>query len=343
MKLSALYLLFPIMTAAANYSAERITSHDIEVVRLADAARETVVSIAPSLGNKAFEMKVKGKNVLYFPFDDISGLKATPTMCAVPFLWPWANRIDGDAYWVNGRKYLLNPDLANFRYDANHKPIHGLIVYSSDWQVVRVEADAHAAWVTSRFDFAKYPELMAQFPFAHTVEMTYRLQNGVLEVRTAVHNQSAEPIPIAMGFHPYFQLHDAPRDQWKVHLAAREEYLLSNVLIPTGEKKPVAVSDPQPLAGTQLDNVFGSLIRGEDGKAHFWVQGKQEKLEVIYGPKFTVAVAYAPPGKEFVCFEPMAAPTNAFNLAHAGLYKELQSVAPGKDWQESFWISPSGF
>ena len=86
-----------------------------------------------------------------------------------------------------------------------------------------------------------------------------------------------------MGFHPYFQLTDSPRDQWKVHLAARDQYVLSDVLIPTGERKPVQFSDPQPLAGTQLDTVFGGLVRGDDGKARFSVQGKQQKIEVIYG------------------------------------------------------------
>jgi aldose 1-epimerase len=50
-------------------------------------------------------------------------------------------------------------------------------------------------------------------------------------------------------------------------------------------------------------------------------------------------VVYAPKGQEFICFEPMAAITNAFNLAHAGLYKELQSIPPGASWTESFWLS----
>jgi aldose 1-epimerase len=45
----------------------------------------------------------------------------------------------------------------------------------------------------------------------------------------------------------------------------------------------------------------------------------------------------------FVCVEPMAGITNALNLAHKGLYRELQSIAPGAAWQESFWIRPSGF
>ena len=73
------------------------------------------------------------------------------------------------------------------------------------------------------------------------------------------------------------------------------------------------------------------------------MQGDKQRVTVAYGPKYPVAVVYAPPRGNYVCFEPMAGPTNAFNMAHAGLYKELQSVAPGGQWKESFWITPSGF
>jgi aldose 1-epimerase len=39
----------------------------------------------------------------------------------------------------------------------------------------------------------------------------------------------------------------------------------------------------------------------------------------------------------------MAGITNALNLGHKGVYKELQYIKPGATWQESFWIRPSGF
>ena len=38
--------------------------------------------------------------------------------------------------------------------------------------------------MTSRLEFFRLPDYMAQFPFAHTIDMTYRLANGVLEVET---------------------------------------------------------------------------------------------------------------------------------------------------------------
>jgi aldose 1-epimerase len=39
----------------------------------------------------------------------------------------------------------------------------------------------------------------------------------------------------------------------------------------------------------------------------------------------------------------MASITDALNLTQRGLYKELQSIAPGQAWNERFWIRPSGF
>jgi aldose 1-epimerase len=342
-----LALLLPLMssfvTEAANYSAKTAMVDGVEVVQLADRAHHTEVGIAPSIGNLAYEMKVGGKNVFWMPERTLSELKAKPEFGGNPFLAPWANRIDQDAFFANGKKYVFNLELGNLRRDGNQKPIHGLLSAASQWKVVQLSADAHSAHVTSRLEYWRYPELMAQFPFAHIIEMTYRLANGVLEVETSLENLSTDPMPVAVGYHPYFQVHDAPRDQWKVHLAARDHMELTSQLIPTGGHKPVAFPDPMPLQGTQLDDVFGNLVRGSDGKAEFWVQGKDQKVSVVYGPKYTTAVAYAPPGRHFICFEPMSAITNGFNLAHAGAYKELQSIPPGGKWRESFWIAPTGF
>ena len=69
--------------------------------------------------------------------------------------------------------------------------------------------------------------------------------------------------------------------------------------------------------------------------------GRRERIDVLFGPKFRAAVVYAPRGRNFICFEPMAGITDAMNLAQRDLYHELQSVAPGGAWEESFWVRPS--
>jgi aldose 1-epimerase len=329
-------------TAFGQYSAHQ----DGDVVRLEDGARQTVVSVMPSHGNNAFQMTVKGKNVLQFPFASAAEFKARGSFSGIPFLEPWANRLDETAFYANGKKYPFNLSLGNVRGPI---PMHGLLSTASQWEVVEVKADQDAAWVTSRMDFYRYPDWMAQFPFAHTIEMTHRLHDGTLEVHVKLNNLSTAPMPVAVGFHPYFQVNDAPRDDWTFRIGARTRWL-QNANIPTGETEEIGkflLSQPQggPVKGLKLDDVFGDLIRDADGRATMWVQGKSERIEVSFGPNYKSSVVYFPagPNQNFICFEPMAGISDAMNLAQKGIYKELQSIPPGGTWHESFWIKPSGF
>jgi aldose 1-epimerase len=342
---SAVWLtLVPLMTASAqNYTAERAQRDGVGIVRLTDKSHSTEVVIVPSVGNTAVEMKVNGKNAFWFPPGNLAEYKAKPVFSGNPFLAPWANRLDQDGFYANGKHYALDPGLKNYRTDAHDHPIHGLLSYAREWEVTDVKATDDGAEVRSRLEFWRHPDYMAQFPFAHTLEMVYRLTAGTLEVETAIQNHAAEAMPVSVGFHPYFRLHDAPRDEWKVTLPVRQTVVLSPQLVPTGEVRPVGYKSPVSLAGVALDDVFTGLIRGESGRAEFSVEGKKEKISVLYGPKYPVAVVYAPAGRDFICFEPMSGPTNAFNLHHAGKYPELQTIPPGGSWRESFWITVTGF
>ena len=331
--------MIPASTHAANYSAQRLVIDSVEVIRLSDAAHDTEVSLAPAMGNMTYEMKVKGQKVLWSPFETVAQWVQKPAQLGIPFLGPWANRLSQEAYWANGKLYRLNPELGNVRLDSYGQPIHGLLLFAKDWQVTRLNADEKGAEVTSRLEFWKHPDWMAQFPFAHTIEMTHRLAGGVLEVRLSVENHAAHPMPLVLGFHPWYQITDSPRDEWRVHLPVRDHYLLSKKLVPTGETEPSPLPDSFTLAGRQLDDVFGGVNPQDD----FTVAGKSQKIAVRFGPKFPVAVVYAPPGRPLICLEPMTAITDAFNLAHSGAYKGLQSIPPGGRWAESFWIKPSGY
>jgi aldose 1-epimerase len=317
-------LAFPV-TAAAQYSTHRTA----ETVQLEDAAHATVVTIAPGAGNLTREMTVKGRNIL--------------APLGIPFLAPWANRLDEQAFYANGKRYTLNMGLGNVR---GAHPIHGFLS-AAVWEVVEASANEGAAWVTSRLEFLSQPDWMAQFPFAHTMVMTHRLRDGVLDITVALHNLSAEPMPVAIGFHPYFRLSDAPRDAWTIALGARTEWVLADDKIPTGETRPIERRFPDPRAAVlrdhDLDHVFGDLIRDGSGGAAMSVAGKRETIDVVFGPNYRAAVVYAPKGRDFICFEPMAAITDALNLAQRGLYKDVQYIPAGGIWKETFWVRPSGF
>jgi aldose 1-epimerase len=323
----------------ATYSAQKLTVDGIEAILLSDSTSHIEVSICPSIGNIAYDMRVNGQPILMPPPSPLSAWKHKPSQAGIPFLAPWANRLDGDAYWANDKRYLLNPGVLALRRDGNGLPIHGLLLFASAWKVERLHASDASAEVTSRLEFWKHPEWMAQFPFAHTIEMTYRLAGGLLEVRTSIQNHAAEPMPLVIGFHPWYQIPGVPRDQWQVRVPVREHYLLSPHLTPTGEIEPANLADPTPLAGRQLDDVFG----GVDHSREFSLEAGARKISVRFGPKFPIAIVYAPQTRDVVCFEPMTGVTNGFNLAHEGHFANLQSVLPAETWTESFWVQPSGF
>jgi len=218
-------------------------------------------------------------------------------------------------------------------------PIHGLLLFAKDWEVVELKAGADCAEVTSRLEFWKHPEWMAQFPFAHTLQMTHRLSNGVLEVLLSVRNLSVDPMPLVIGFHPWYQITDAPRDEWRVHVPVLTHYTLSEKIIPTGETQPSKLPASFTLAEQILDDVFGDVQHHKE----FTVEGKSQKIAIRFGPRYPIAIMYAPTNRPVICVEPMSGLSDGFNLHHAGAYPELQSVAPGGIWTESFWIQPSGF
>lgn len=343
----------PLPRAAAAQSARYDVSQSGDVVTLSDRQSEVVVRVLTPVSN-AYQMTVKGEDVIRKTWNTLEDIRPRVGLNGVPLLWPYANRLDEQAFFANGKKYTFDPGLGNT--GTSPIPIHGFLTTADAWKVVESKADAHSAWVTMRLDFFRIPRYMKQFPFAHTLTMTYRVQDGALEVRTRIDSLSDEPIPVAIGFHPYFQLTDSPREEWRLSVAAKTHWLLDERKLPTGQTQPIAGILPDPknvlVKDVTLDDIFTDLGRDEQGRATMSLIGRKQQLDVVVGPKFRTILVLSrdnnanrlpPNARGTVAFEPMAAITNALNLAHKGLYKDLQSIEPGGSWEESFWIRPCGF
>ena len=328
-------------------------THTGDVVTLSDKRAEIVVRVLTTASN-AYQMTVKGEDVIRKTWNTLDDIRPRMGLNGVPLLWPYANRLEEQAFYANGRKYAFDLSLGNT--GTNPIPIHGFLTTADAWKLVEAKADAKSAWVTMTLDFFRIPRYMKQFPFAHTLTMTYRVQDGALEVRTRIDSLSDEPIPVAIGFHPYFQLTDSSREEWRLTVAAKTHWLLDANKLPTGQTQPITSILPNPanvmVKDVTLDDIFTDLERDAQGRATMSLVGKRQRLEVSVGPKFktilvlsrdNTANRMALDARGTVAFEPMAAVTNALNLAHKGVYKELQSIAPGGSWEESFWIRPRGF
>jgi aldose 1-epimerase len=347
--------------AAARYEVSRAN----DVVTLADTQAAVVVRVLTTASN-AYQMTANGQDVIRRTWRTLDDIRPRMGLNGVPLLWPFANRLDEQAFYANGQKYSFDAGLGNIGRGAI--PIHGFLTSADAWTVVEARADSSAAWVTTRLDFFRIPRYMKQFPFAHTLTMTYRVQNGALEVHTRIDSLSDERIPVAIGFHPYFQLTDSPREDWRLSIGAKTHWVLDSNTLPTGETEPITRLLPDPknvlVKDVTLDDIFTDLERDHEGRATVSLTGRRQRLDVIVGPKFRTILVLsrpnpggrgrgrnegsasgrsAPRGVDSVAFEPMAAVSNALNLAQKGLYKELQSIEPGGSWEESFWIRPQGF
>jgi aldose 1-epimerase len=147
------------LVGAAPASAQYTARRNGDLIELQDVKNKMSVTVTPSLGNNTADVKVNGQSVLRSPNGN-------------PFLAPWANRLDEQAFYANGKKYAFDMELGNV---TGAIPIHGFLQRTDQWQVVELKQDAKSAWVTSRLDVYKYPMWMKQWLFAHTIEMTYRL------------------------------------------------------------------------------------------------------------------------------------------------------------------------
>jgi aldose 1-epimerase len=350
--LFALICFFPSLSlggfAVENYSVKKEMVEGHTTYHLLDSKLKMDVGIVPDIGNFAYQFKVNGKDAL-IPVESFKDYLAKHTFgWGIPFLAPWANRIDNDSYYFEGKKYLLNESLGNIIRDNFKQPLHGLLIYETRWKVVKTSgSDADGAFVVSRLEFYKYPDLMAQFPFAQVYEMTYRLKEGKLECTTRVTNAGNSNLPVHFAFHPYFHP-DGPRAEWKLTIGAQKHWIVTHQLIPTGETEPTdkflpGVSKGVALDKTFIDDGFSEFSRDATGLGHVVIRGKTEKIEVLYGKGFDYAIVYAPLNNDLICAEPQTGPTNAFNMQNEGKFKNLIVLAPGKTFEASFWIVPSGF
>ena len=150
-----------------------------------------------------------------------------------------------------------------------------------------------SAWVTSRLEFFRQPAWMKQWPFAHTIEMTHRLQDGALEV--------------AHGDHQHERRADAGRDRLPSLLQAdrlgarrvdhrrrrAHRWLLAANKLPTGETRADRTALPQPERGaaqrlTTWTTCSAISFATRQGRATMSVIGKTQRLDVIFGPNFRV-------------------------------------------------------
>ena len=230
----------------------------------------------------------------------------TGSTVGIPLLAPWANRLDAMSFRVAGRQVTLADSTPGLRPDEAGLPIHGLLGGSPEWELVDAEADATHARLAARLDFGARAERLDAFPFPHVLEQEVALGEDGLSIATTLVAGADADVPVSFGYHPYLQLPGAARPEWELTLPVRRRARLDERGIPTGESEPVYEASG-PLGRRTFDDLFDEL----EEPAQFAVAAAGRSLTVSFDQGYPFAQVYAPDESDFICFEPMTAPTNA--------------------------------
>jgi aldose 1-epimerase len=293
---------------------------------LTDPGGELEATFLPQLGMVLSSLRHRGEELLA-QRGGPEAYAARGSTFAVPLLHPWANRLAAWSYELSGHHVDLDPALVHRDPDTG-LPIHGVLAASPYWQVLEETPSS----LTSELDFGAHPEYLAAFPFPHRLRYVAVLDGGSLTVNLTVRPTSDLPVPISFGFHPYLTLPGSDRTDWVITLPVAERFVLDAQQLPTGAAEPLAhAALDGVLAARTFDDSFERLV----GEAPaFSVADASRRLELTFAAGYPVGQVFAPPGSDFICFEPMTAPVNAL-VSRRG----LRSARPGTEFTASFALA----
>lgn len=257
---------------------------------------DTRVVVVPELGMVVAAFEVDGFDHVARP-GGIAALRGGHTT-GVPFLHPWANRLSRRSYSAAGAAVSLRGRPVHT--DGNGLPMHGLLVGRAGWEITALGRGR----VVARLPFADDPDLIAAFPFPHSVVVEVKVATRALQVRTTVVADRGTAVPVSFGWHPYWRVPGA-RDDWQLGLPAVAHARLDRRGIPTGRAR-AEVAERASLRGRALDDLYAFA-----GDRRLDLRGTGRRLRVEFDEGYPFAQVYAPEGHDFCCLEPMTAPTNA--------------------------------
>jgi len=289
------------------------------------AAGDLAAVFLPSYGMLGASLRHRDVELLR-RVEDLAGAAAKGSTAGIPFLHPWANRLDGLRYQAAGRSVTLDPASPMLHRDGNGLPIHGAPWSRISWEVVESGRER----MQTRLDWSR-PELLAVFPYPHRIELDIGLDAKGLTVATVLTAGDGGPVPVSFGFHPYLGLPGLPRAAWRLELPAMRKLTLDARGIPTGSEEPFPPFDAA-LGERGFDDGFA--LHAE--RATFALSGSGRRLAVQFLEGYTHAQVFAPPSEDCVALEPMTAPAAALTSGRG-----LRVVEPGASFRASFRIEVS--
>ena len=270
-----------------------VEQRQYETYILADEKSKSELEVLPKRGGIATKWRIDGKEVFYL---DEERLK-NPEMSirgGNPILFPICGNLPDDTYTINDKKFTLKQ--------------HGF-ARNLPWEVgEEVTVDN----VSLKLHLNSNEQTKAVYPFDFQVKFTYQLHGNILTVLQEFTNQSSEPMPFSVGFHPYFLTHDKSQLEFE---------------IPSTEFQKKGSKEIHPFNGNfdfsqdEIDVAFKQLSAKSTSVTD---KSRNLKITLEYDEIFSTLVFWTVKGKDFYCLEPWSGPRNAMNTG-----EHLTVVEPG--------------
>ena len=262
-------------------------------------------------------------------------------------LLPYPNRIrgtlsaDGKTLTTNiaGQQIALPANWKGQKPGAEVHAMHGLIMTSA-FQDVQKTNNKDVSSVSATLHAGNFN---GHWPSKTDVKIDIALKSDALEMTVTTTNVGDQNLPMAIGFHPYFEFPSGDRKQARLHIPADTRAIVNNYddVFPTGELVPVkgtkydfTAPGGVALGDLFMDDCFTNLRRNRAGNAVIEITDPKAKYGVRITslvPEIKAIQVYAPPDKTFVAVEPQ------FNLADpyskiwaSNVDTGMVSLAPGK-------------
>ena len=264
--------------------------------------------IVPELGAVLTDLYFGGKQI-------IDGYKKVAELKSLAWgksalLAPFPNRLKDGVYKFDGQSYQFPLNEEN-----THTAIHGFAMAKKmkveTWHCGEEEATVVCVY--------KDAGRRKAYPFPHHFRVCYQMKKNTFSVKMAFKNAGKKPLPVGLGWHPYFQLGE---DIGNHKLKLPKDFLWKKIeideqMIPTGKQADfLDFQRATKIGDTVLDNCF--LLQKNNPKAtRFEIQLSYEKQTLTYWQKLNEGHDYVqfftPPQRNSLAIEPMSCNIDAFN------------------------------
>ncbi len=261
------------------------------------------------------------------------------------FLAPYPNRIRGKlsedgktltTEW-HGHTLTLPANNVGKNPGAERHAMHGLILKAKAENVAvkKVPGGEQATGVIHAGDFGGHWLSKTDLDF------TITLTADAVDVVVVAHNAGKEAEPIALGWHPYFNLPSGDRTQARLHIPGSQMAEVDNYdnVFPTGKLKPVdgtqydlRAADGVPLGKNFYDDNWSKLAAKNGGVTVKVIDpAAKYGVDVIgMSPEIKTIQAYAPPTQKYVAIEHQYNFADPFSKIWGGMDTGMVTLNPGQ-------------